>query len=98
MRGGQSGIGLFLVSFIGGIAMIFLGESLTGCLSSKFNSPGPNCLPYSNPLATAIVFVGLGLIVFAFWATLYRKPPKTKKTEPFAPDEDGFYPLKNQNE
>lgn len=78
--------------------MIFFGESLTGCLSARGAPPSPNCSPYSDPLSPVIVFAGVGLVVFAFWVTLYRKPPKTKKTEPSAPDEDGFYPLRNQDE
>ena len=93
----QVKVDLLLVSFFGGTGMMIAGGIVNGCLGAVGVS-STSCDWAGNPLGTAIQFGGFGLVAVGLWAVFYRRPPKTEEKEPFVPDKDGFYPLRNQDE
>jgi hypothetical protein len=94
---GRHKVGIFFVfSFFTGMGMVFAGATVTQCLAAIGVPASPNCNWRGNPLALGVSIGGLALVAFGFWVMLFRKPPRTAKPDTSVPDEDGFYPLKNQ--
>jgi hypothetical protein len=90
-------VGIFFVfSFFTGMGMSIGAATVTQCLSAIGVPQSPNCNWRGNPLALAVEIGGVVLVAFGFWVMLFRKPPRTAKPDPSVPDEDGFYPLRNQ--
>ncbi len=76
---------------------MFAGGALTQCLRAV-GVYASNCSWTGNPLGTGIAIGGFVLVAVGVWAMFFRRPPGTGKTESSAPDEEGFYPLRNQVE
>jgi hypothetical protein len=75
--------------------MMFVGATLTQCLRAV-GVYAPNCNWTSNPLGTGVTIGGFVLVAVGVWAMFFQRPPQTGKTDPSVPDENGFYPLRNQ--
>jgi hypothetical protein len=94
---GQHKVGIFFVfSFFVGMGMMVGAATSTQCLAAIGVPVSPNCNWRGNPLAEVVLWAGLILVVVGFWAMLFRRPRRSAKPDPSVPDEDGFYPLKNQ--
>ena len=74
--------------------MMFVGGALTQCLRAV-GVYAPNCSWTGNPLGTGVTIGGFVSVAVSMRAMFFRRPPRTGKTEPSVPDDDGFYPLRN---